>query len=706
VQSVRSNDARSDDQLGTGIPSGGSTYSRVNRLDRRGGALLWGTGRHRERPATFREVLGTGEFRAIYGAATLSWIGDSAARAAVTALVFQVTDSAAASAGAFALTYAPWLLGSSILVSLAERYPHRTVMVIGDVARLVIMATVAIPGIPLPLVLVLVLAAAFFAPPFDAARSACLPAVLGGDRYVLGLALFSATSQPAQVVGYLIGAALSFSEPRLAFGVNAVTFAVSAVVVRLGVHWREPALSHARRTRLLQETSDGFRVVFGNPALRSIALLIFGGVLFVVVPEGLGAAWAATLADGQGRGWVQGVIMAAVPFGSILGSLSITRLVRPDVRVQLMRPLAVLVPLTLVPAVFAPSTTVVVILAGGCGFAMGALGPVANGQFVQRVPNEFRARAFGVVQAGVQLLQGAAVLVTGALAEKVPVPMVVGLWSLAGLGLMLFIVLREPGRLGRRFEFGRVAPERPEPAPGPTGRPESEWPEPERLAPGRPEAGPAPFRPDPTAGPIDPGTAGRIPRHAAPAPPEAPPHPALDHPTGAHAATPYPSYQPGPQPDGIPPATPLAAGQYPSWPDEPSWVQPYPDQPTPPGPPNPYAPNPDAPTNGHAPNGSAPSGLPLFDAARSALFGGASYQAAPLPTWAYPPSFQPTERRPDALYPGSVPAPPPVPQQQRPEDGYPGSPRGRLASAMQSMRAVTGAVRRRATAEPPGTMEP
>jgi len=366
--------------------------------------LLSGTGRHRERPATFREVLSTREYRAVYGAATLSWVGDAAARAAVTALVFQVTDSAAASAGAFAITYAPWLLGSSLLVALAERYPHRTVMLICDTARVVIMATIAIVPMPVPLVLILVLCAAFFAPPFDAARSASLPAILGGDRYVLGLALFSATNQPAQVAGYLVGAALSVSHPRLAFAVNAVTFAVSAVLVRFGVHWREPGLAPARRTRLLRETSDGFKVVFGNPALRVIALLVFGGVLFVVIPEGLGAAWAAQLTDGPDRGWVQGMIMAAVPFGAIVGSLSISRLIGPTVRVQLMRPLAVLVPLALVPAVFSPPIAIVVVLAAACGFAMGAVGPVANGQFVQRLPTEFRARAFGVVQAGVQLL--------------------------------------------------------------------------------------------------------------------------------------------------------------------------------------------------------------------------------------------------------------------------------------------------------------
>jgi len=406
--------------------------------------VLAGTGRDRKRPATYRDVLASREFRAIYGAGALSWIGDATARAAVTALVFHSTGSAAASAGAFALTYAPYLLGGSLLVSLAERYPHRTVMVTCDVARMLIMALIAVPRVPIPVVLVLVLAAAFFAPPFDAARSASLPAVLSGERYVLGLALFSATNQPAQVIGYLLGSALSISQPRLAFAINAVTFAISAVMVRFLLRRREPGLAQSKRTDLLHETGDGFKMVFGTPALRAIVLLVFGGVLFVAIPEGLGAAWAGELAARPDQGWTQGMIMAAVPAGMILGSILVTRLLPPDSLVRLMRPLALAVPATLALAVFDPTAPVVAVLAGACGFAMGALGPVANGQFVLRLPPEYRARAFGVVQAGVHLMQGFAVIATGLLAQKFRVAGVVGVWGLVGVALMLFLVPRWP----------------------------------------------------------------------------------------------------------------------------------------------------------------------------------------------------------------------------------------------------------------------
>jgi hypothetical protein len=195
-----------------------------------------------------------------------------------------------------------------------------------------------------------------------------------------------------------------------------------------------------RRTSLLRETGDGFRIVFGNSALRALVLLVFCGSLFAVVPEGLGAAWAAArTSDDVHRAWAQGLLMAAVPAGMALGSLAVSRLLRPSWRYRVLRPLAVAAPLALVPALFDPRVPVAAALALVSGFAVGGLLPVANGQFVQALPSAYRARAFGVVSAGLQLLQGFAVLATGALAQRFDLPVVVGAWSLAGVGLMLIV---------------------------------------------------------------------------------------------------------------------------------------------------------------------------------------------------------------------------------------------------------------------------
>jgi MFS family permease len=393
------------------------------------------------RQARFADALASREFACLYSASVLSWTGDYVARAAVTALVYSATGgSVLQSAAAFAISYAPYLLGGSLLVSLAERYPARSVMITCDVVRMALMASIALGQLTsVPAVMLLLLASALASPPFDAARSATLPSLLTGDRYVVGMALMSASAQPVQVIGYLGGATLAALNPHVAIGINAITFAGSALLIRLGVGWREAALAASRRTRLLRETGDGIRLVFGTPVLRTLILIVFCAVFFAIVPEGLGAAWAAE-ADAHHRGLAQGWIMAAVPLGSIVGALTVTRLVAPQVRPHLLRPLAVAVPMALVPSLTHPPAAVVASLAGLCGFAVGGLVPVANGEFVKHLPKEFRARAFGVVQAGLQLLQGAAVLATGALAKQFSVASVAGAWGLAGVVLVLALL--------------------------------------------------------------------------------------------------------------------------------------------------------------------------------------------------------------------------------------------------------------------------
>ncbi|MER7169682.1 MFS transporter [Micromonospora sp. NPDC000207] len=400
-----------------------------------------------ERAATFREVFSQGEYRAVLTATTLAWVGDYIAKAAVTVLVYRQSESVALSAAAFAVSFLPWLIGGPLLATVAERYPYRRVMVTCDLIRMVFVALVAVPGMPIWAILCLLFLTTLANPPSQAARSALMPLILTGDRLVVGLSVNASVGQAAQVVGYLVGAAIAAVDPTAALVVNAATFALSAVLVRLGVRDRPSAMTSAHRSHLFRETGEGFRLVFGDPVLRSIAVLVFSSMLFAIVPEGLAAAWAR---EGNSTdldaGVAQAVIMAANPVGFILGGLVIGRAVRPARRVRLIRPLAVAAPLMLVPALFDLPPLAVALLAAACGAAVGGLLPVANGLFVRALPDGFRARAFGVMATGLQVIQGIAVLVTGLLAEHFSIPVVVGVWSVAGVVLMLLVVAGSPTR--------------------------------------------------------------------------------------------------------------------------------------------------------------------------------------------------------------------------------------------------------------------
>lgn len=430
-----------------------------------------GAVRDDERPATFRDLFAVREYRALYVALILGWVAEYLARAAITVLVFQQTRSVVLSAASFAISYLPWVLGGPVLTALAERYPYRTVMVLCDAARLVLIALVLIPGLPIAAILLLLFLASLASPPSQAARSAMLPLLLGRDRVVIALTTNATTIQAAQVVGYFGGATLAAAtNPRIAIGAVAVAYGGSVLLILTGVRARPAAHTGQPRPHLLRETAEGFRVVFGNPVLRPIAQIAIALTMFAIVPEGLAAAWAAQgNPDPAGRGFDQGLIMASGPVGWIIGGIVFSRFVRPAVRQLLVRPLAVLAPLALVPALSAPTAEIVALLTMTSGIAQGALVPTLNGQFVLALPHGYRARAFGVVQGGIQLSQGFGVLATGLLAERAPVPTVVGLWSIGGVVLMGLLSIGWPSSSALDAAITRaVASEPPaEPAPEP-----------------------------------------------------------------------------------------------------------------------------------------------------------------------------------------------------------------------------------------------
>jgi MFS family permease len=396
-----------------------------------------------ERPATFREVFSNGEYRAIFSATALSWLGDYLAKIAVTVLVFERTGSAGAAAATFAISFAPWLLIGPVLTALAERLPRRRVMIASDVFRLVTIGLVALVDMPVPLVIGLLFLTALGNPPYDAARAALMPTILVGDRLVIGVASVQSAGQAAQITGYLLGGYLAAINPRIALGIDAATFAVSALLIVAFVRSR-PAVTQPERRNLLRETADGFALVFSTPALRGIALLIFSVMVVGALPEGLGVLWAQTLAatDDARRGLVQGLIMISPSLGFIIGGLVVGRMLNPETRRRLLRPLAILNAAVLVPALFNPPLPVVCAMGFLVGVCIAGILPAANRLFVQALPNTHRARAFGVIQSGMQLLQGGSIAIAGALAQPASeVPRVIGLWSLAGLGLVLVVAL-------------------------------------------------------------------------------------------------------------------------------------------------------------------------------------------------------------------------------------------------------------------------
>ena len=154
-------------------------------------------------------------------------------------LVFHQTRSALLASIAFAASIVPSFLGGLLLSGIADRRPRRQVMIACDLSRALLVAVMALPGMPTVLLVALLFLVTIAGAPFISARAALYPDILRGDSYVLGTAVTLTTLQFAQVLGFAAGGALvAFFGVRTSLVIDAVTFILSAVITRLWVRSR------------------------------------------------------------------------------------------------------------------------------------------------------------------------------------------------------------------------------------------------------------------------------------------------------------------------------------------------------------------------------------------------------------------------------------------------------------------------------------
>jgi MFS family permease len=387
-------------------------------------------------PATFRDVFAVREFRALWLSLVLSVAGDRLALVALTLLVYDRTRSPLLAAVTYAAGYLPWVVGGLFLADVADRRSRRSVMITCDLVRAVLIAVMAVPGVPLWVLVALLFAATMFAPPFESARAAIVPDILQGEQYVLGTAAIQTTFYTAQVIGAVGGGvAVAVIGVRPSLAIDAVTFVVSALFVGLGTHARPaPAEPESVRPSPLARMRDGFRLVFGDPALRT--LLLFGWlVVFYTIPEGIAAPYAARLGGGP---VATGLVLASTVASMTICIPLYSRFVRPRQRVNVMGPLAVLTCGTLVLTALHPGLAASLVIFS-LSAAFGVYQIAANTAFVVRVPNERRAQAFGIASMGVIVGQGVAFMAAGAAAEVVTPAAVIAIGG--GIGTVIAFVL-------------------------------------------------------------------------------------------------------------------------------------------------------------------------------------------------------------------------------------------------------------------------
>jgi MFS family permease len=218
------------------------------------------------------------DFELFFGGQLLSNLGNSVSLLLIPLIVYKLTGSALNLGISSAAEFVPYLLFGLVIGAYVDRLPRRRVMIIADLLRTAVIATVpvfyAVGELHVWWIYVVGFLSSVLGIFFSNAESTAIPALVGRSDLVRANGRIMASYSATGIVGPLIaGAMLSVLHPAVALSIDAASFLVSAMslaVIRISFDARVERERHSVR----QDVVEGLRYVFGNPVLRSISAMM------------------------------------------------------------------------------------------------------------------------------------------------------------------------------------------------------------------------------------------------------------------------------------------------------------------------------------------------------------------------------------------------------------------------------------------------
>lgn len=367
---------------------------------------------------TYRDVLRHKEMPAILTAHGISLTGSVAAEVALSVLVYSRTSSPLLSSLTLACAFVPQAFSAFLLSGIVDRVPPRRLLVGIDLLCAFLVACMTISDAHVGVLLLLAAGVGVVTPLFSGARSAALADVLEGEVWVRSRSLMRVLSQSALLMGFAVGGvALTAVSPRALLALDAVSFVLSALLLRFGTS-AHPARGSGGTKASLGPAVAALR----HPRIRPILLMTWLPAACVCAIDGLATPYAAPSTVG----------IAAILVSAAAGTIVAEVLGR---HVRRIAPVACLTAAGLLLFAFHPPVWLAVpcVLLAMQG---GAIGQYLDGRLLEEVPEELRGRLLALQQGLFMGIQGAAIALSGALAELWP-PHVV----LAGAGVLALLTV-------------------------------------------------------------------------------------------------------------------------------------------------------------------------------------------------------------------------------------------------------------------------
>ncbi len=269
-----------------------------------------------------RAALRDSASRRFFAAHAQSCLGSGLAHVAMPLIAYEHTHSAWAITAVLIPDLLPAILFGPLLGALVDRVGWRTCAIVADLMRMIAFTLVAFAH-TLPWMIVGAALAGFGSALFSPAALSGVGRLARGERRPAALGLFGALDDLGLTAGPAIGVGLlALVAPAALLGANAVTFAVSAVLLTTIGPWRERREGEpVVRTSLWTDLRVGLRTIGGRADVRlllgsSTAAVLFAGVtnigevLLARDVLGTSASGLAALVAAHGAGTILGSLAA------------------------------------------------------------------------------------------------------------------------------------------------------------------------------------------------------------------------------------------------------------------------------------------------------------------------------------------------------------------------------------------------------------
>jgi predicted MFS family arabinose efflux permease len=264
-----------------------------------------------------------GEFRYLWSASLIATLGDGVLVAAIPLMAQALTDDPQLIAGVAVATTAPWLLLSLVGGVMVDRYDRRWLMTWSQVAQAVLVAVAAalilLDLAQLWMLYVLAFGIGAAETLFTGASQAFVPALVGRDKLEAANGQIITTQTVSkQFAGPPLGAALFAFAMPLPFWLNAVTFAVSVVLIAR-IRPTGPPPRSAARGSVGAEIAEGLRWLARHRLPRVLTLASGAANFCEYIALSVMVLFATQVLGLDERGF--GLLLGSMAIGGVIGGL-------------------------------------------------------------------------------------------------------------------------------------------------------------------------------------------------------------------------------------------------------------------------------------------------------------------------------------------------------------------------------------------------